>query len=271
MSRILMSVGAAAALVAAACARTSHYEANAFAWNGAVPAGQWVHVRNLTGSISVAAATGTDVQVHASKRWSHRGQDVRFVETATTDGITICALYRSGDTCDAGTYPGHRRGGGGILSSIFRSRSDARVDFVINVPAGVNVDLGSITGPVRAAGTSGSVTAKTINGDIDITSHRGALDLKTINGSVTAALDTLPATGDIEMESINGSITAVLPPQLDGTVEFETVNGRISNPFALTTAGPVNPRKITGTIGTGGSRHVKLSTVNGSVTLLKHA
>jgi hypothetical protein len=268
MSRVLIGVGVAAALGAAGCARTSHYQANAFTWSGAVPAGQWVHVHNTNGTISVVAGTGANVEVHASKRWSRNGDAVHFVESAGPDGVTICVLYRAGDTCSPDNNSSDRHHG--LFSSRGHS-SDARVDFVVDVPASVNVDLASINGSVQASGTSGSVEAKVVNGDINIASHQGSLDLVTVNGNVTAALDTLPATGDISLKSVNGSITAVLPPQLAGFVNLETVAGSVSNGFAISSDGPVNPRHLSGTIGTGGTRHVDLSTVHGTVTLLKHA
>ena len=268
MSRALIGVGVAAALGAAACMHTSHYQANAFTWSGTVPAGQWVHVHNTSGTISVVAGTGANVEVHASKRWSRNGDAVHFVESAGPDGVTICVLYRAADSCSPdnnSTSDRHH----GLFSS--RSRSDARIDFVVDVPPGVNLDLASINGSVQASGMSGSVEAKVVNGDINIASHQGALDLVTVNGSVTAALDTLPATGDISLKSVNGSITAVLPPQLTGFVNLETVAGTVSNGFAISSDGPVNPRHLTGTIGTGGTRHVDLATVHGTVQLLKHA
>ncbi|MGH2877977.1 MAG: DUF4097 family beta strand repeat-containing protein [Solirubrobacteraceae bacterium] len=271
MSRILISAGAVAALVAAGCMHTSHYVSNAFAWTGAVPAGRWIHLRNLRGDISVIPSTGTSVEVHASKRWTHDGDAVHFVQSVGDDGVTICTVTSPGDACSPNHYSNRSEHHGGLFSSLFRKHTDARVDFVVSVPAGVNVDLGDIDGSVRASGTSGTVDAKVVNGSIEIASHQGALDLVTVNGSVTAALDTLPATGNILMKSVNGSITAVLPPKLDGTVSFETVTGRISNGFPVTTDGATSTRKLTGTVGAGGSRHIDLSTVNGSVTLLKHA
>lgn len=267
MSRVLIGVGVAAALGVAGCAHTSHYLANAFTWSGAVPAGQWVHVHNTNGTISVVAATGPNVEVHASKKWTRNGEAVHFVESAGPDGITICVLYHAADSCSPDNSSDNDRHHG-LFSS---RRTDARVDFVVDVPAGVNVDLASINGSVQASGTSGSVEAKVVNGDINIASHQGSLDLVTVNGSVTAALDTLPATGDISLKSVNGSITAVLPPQLTGFVNLETVAGSVSNGFAITTDGPANPRHLTGTIGTGGTRHVDLATVHGTVQLLKHA
>ncbi|HEY7877928.1 MAG TPA: DUF4097 family beta strand repeat-containing protein [Gemmatimonadaceae bacterium] len=270
MSRWHAVLSVAAALTVAGCTQShSHVEADAFVWSGAVAAGKWVHLRNMTGPITVELTPDTQVDVHATKRWRRSGDNVRFVETATADGIAICTVYAAGADCNPDNYSGrHDRS---VLSSIARKTSDASVDYVVRVPAGVNIDLGTVNGPINVAKTSGTVKAETVNGDVEITAHQGALELNTVNGSVTVALDTLPATGDITMHSVNGSITAVLPPQLDGTVMFQTVNGRISNGFPVTSIGPTNAKRIAGSVGAGGVRRIELSTVNGSVTLMKHA
>ena len=92
-----------------------------------------------------------------------------------------------------------------------------------------------------------------------------------MNGSVSAVLDSLTPAGDISLRSVNGSVTAVLPPRFDGSVSFETINGKITSGFPVSASGPVNPRRMFGTVGTGGARRVELSTVNGSVSLIKHS
>jgi len=42
---------------------------NSFKWNGQIAAGNWVNVHNLNGTVTVGAATGSEVQVTATKRW----------------------------------------------------------------------------------------------------------------------------------------------------------------------------------------------------------
>ena len=268
MRRFLIAVGIAAFVASGCVARRAHYQANAFEWTGTVPAGQWLHVHNLNGTISVVAAKDANVEVHASKKWTHGGDEVHFVKNVGPDGVTICVLYHSGDDCSADQSSRSSRHHG-LFS--FHSSSDAQTDFVIDVPPGVNLELANVSGSVQASGTSGTVDARVVNGEINVASHEGALDLVTVNGSVTAALDTLPATGDISLKTVNGSVTAVLPSALNGFVSFETVTGHISDAFTATSNGAPSTKKFDGTIGTGGSRHVTLSTVNGSVSLLKHA
>jgi DUF4097 and DUF4098 domain-containing protein YvlB len=159
----------------------------------------------------------------------------------------------------------------GFLSSVFHKRSDASIDYIVRVPAGVNLDLSTVNGPVNVAGTSGEVHAQTVNGEIAIAAREGSLKLNTVNGSVSAVLDSLQPAGDVSLRSVNGSVTAVLPPLLDGTVSFETINGKITSGFPITATGPVNPKRMFGTVGSGGAHRIELSTVNGSVSLMKHS
>ena len=48
--------------------------------------------------------------------------------------------------------------------------------------------------------------------------------------------------------------------------QAETVNGNISTDFPLTIQGKLNPKHISGTIGSGG-RELGLKTVNGNIEL----
>ena len=181
----------------------------------------------------------------------------------------ICTLYDAHGRCAPFDYAA--QGHHGFLSSIFHKRSDATVDYVLRVPAGVNIDLSTVNGPVSVAGTSGDVRVETVNGEIQIAARQGSLKLNTVNGSVSAVLDSISAAGDVSLHTVNGSVTAVLPPQLDGRVSFETVTGNIKTGFAVTAEGPTNPKHMSGIIGAGGARRIDLSTVNGSVSLMKHS
>lgn len=268
MSRPRAVLLLAAALAAAGCSHM-HIEHDAFVWTGTVAPGKWVHIRNLTGSITVEATSGTQIDIRATKRWQRDGNSVRFVQNTTGDGIVVCTLLDSRGRCTPEDYAAQGRRG--FLSSVFHKRSDATVDYVVRVPAGVNIDLSTVTGPVKVAGTSGDVRAQTVNGEIAIAAREGSLKLNTVNGSVTAVVDSLTPAGDISIRSVNGSVTAVLPPRFDGSVSFETINGKITSGFPVTATGPVSPRRMFGTVGGGGAGRVELSTVNGSVSLIKHS
>src|SRR6185437_8384490 len=94
-----------------------------------------------------------------------------FVKNVGPDGVTICVLYHSGDDCSADQSSRSSRHHG-LFS--FHSSSDAQTDFVIDVPPGVNLELANISGSVQASGTSGTVDARVVNGEINVASHEGA-------------------------------------------------------------------------------------------------
>src|SRR5262249_25416169 len=78
---------------------------NSFKWSGPIAAGNWVNVHNLNGSVTVGAATGSEVQVTATKRW-RRGDPamVRIEAKKVGESIVICALWGERATCDESGY-----------------------------------------------------------------------------------------------------------------------------------------------------------------------
>src|SRR2546425_1082323 len=99
-------------------------------------------------------------------------------------------------------------------------------------------------------------------------STSGYAEATTVNGSIVAAMGKASWTDGVEFRSVNGGITLDLPPSLSGEVRAETVNGEIFTDFPLTVTGRLGPRRVTGTIGSGG-RQLALSTVNGNIRLRK--
>jgi DUF4097 and DUF4098 domain-containing protein YvlB len=68
---------------------------------------------------------------------------------------------------------------------------------------------------------------------------------------------------------VNGGITIDLPANVSTDVRASTVNGGIVTDFPLTVIGRLGPRRLNGTIGSGG-RRLELSTVNGTIRLRKN-
>jgi DUF4097 and DUF4098 domain-containing protein YvlB len=65
---------------------------------------------------------------------------------------------------------------------------------------------------------------------------------------------------------VNGSITVTFAGDVNADVTASTVNGGINTDFPLEVRGRFGPRRVSGTIGTGG-RELALSTVNGAIHL----
>src|SRR6476620_4749257 len=83
---------------------------NAFNWNGKVPAGRWIRVRNLNGPLTVGAASGDNVEVTAVKRWRRGDPSVVHFETQKVgpndESVLICALWGERARCDENGYRG---------------------------------------------------------------------------------------------------------------------------------------------------------------------
>ena len=132
-------------LAAPAAARAQDYdgdtrvERNVFAWDGAVPAGRWVYVRNLNGPVRVAPSA--DAQVHVTVDRRSRGdadpREVRIVQQRAADGqsVVLCALWGPETRCGEDDYRGQRSGWYGSQ----RRNGSTSVEFTVRVPSTVRL------------------------------------------------------------------------------------------------------------------------------------
>ena len=233
-------VVATAALVVAAAVPAAAQREDTFRWSGPLAAGKTLEVRGINGSIDARPAAGGMVEIVAHKEGKDDDPgavDIEVVEGA--DGIRVCAVYpgKHGgrvNSCREGNH------GDGDMDN------DVVVDFTISVPTGV------------------AFHGTTVNGSIDVATLRSDVRVSTVNGGIDVA-----ATGTVEAETVNGSITLTLPAGTNASVSAQTVNGGFSSDFPLTVeAGRWGPKRVSGTIGSGGGR-LNLETVNGGITIRK--
>jgi hypothetical protein len=235
---------------------------NAFTWSGELAAGARLIARNLNGAVRVEASSGRTLEIVAHKRWRRGDPTVVIVEaTRINNGrdVLLCAKWTPETECSEGGY--RSRSNGGMRSN------DVSVDFVIKLPAGAHLTAATVNGAVQISGVSGEVRANTINGSVEAESTSGWVMAETVNGNVRVKMTQVPERG-AEYKTVNGSISVTLPSGLNATVEARTVNGSISTDFPVQVEGAISPRRLRGTVGTGGPR-IEMSTVNGSIRLLK--
>lgn len=242
-------------------------ERDAFRWEGAVPDGRWLYLRNLNGPVRVERGSGGRVVVTADRRT--RGDvdardRVRFVNQKADDGqgVVICALWGDRASCDERGYRSNNDG--------WRGRDDRNgwtsVEFTVRVPEGVRLDVSTVNGGLEIRGAPSEVVARTVNGSVRAESNGGPVAARTTNGSVYARMGSVGDARDLEFTTTNGSVTVEVPPSLGAEIEMSTVNGRVETDFPVTIQGRIDPRRLRATLGDG-SRRVRLRTVNGSVTL----
>jgi hypothetical protein len=226
-------------------------------WHGRVAAGKTLEIRGVSGSITADPASGDEVVVTAEKRARRSDPDeVRIEVVQNGDGVTICAVYPgSGNRCGSDDdYHAH-----------VRDNNDVEVRFHAQVPAGVRFVGGNVNGDVEVGDLSGPVKASTVNGGVRLETSSGDASGSTVNGSITAVVRG-QGQGPLRFRTVNGSVTVSLPKALNADLQAETVNGSIQSDFPITVMGRLSPRHLDGRIGQGG-RDLRLETVNGSIHL----
>lgn len=238
-------------------------EAQDFDWRGRLEAGQVIEIKGINGAIEAVPASGDEVRVRAEKREGRRGDpdDVTIEVIEHPEGVTICAVYPPGrDGRPNECAPGSR----GRMNT---NNNDTRVSFVVEVPRGVRFAGRNVNGDVEARDLDAEVIARTVNGSVDVATA-GVVRASTVNGGIEATMGRADWQGDLEFETVNGGITITFTGDVDADVTAETVNGSISTDYPLTIQGRFGPKRLRGTIGDGG-RRLSLSTVNGSIELLR--
>jgi hypothetical protein len=252
---------ALSSLALAACRhdRERREEPNAWAWQGDLAAPGVVQIRNTLGSITVEPATDNKVSVVASTSWT-RGdptKDLQFRGVVSGNTVTICAIWNRGE-CSAEEYNSRAKRGSG--------RSDARVAFVVKVPAGVRVDAWTLSGDVtiRAAAP---VKAASVDGDILVGTSVGPVNAETLNGDVDIRMTTIGDTGAIRAVTKNGDAVAYVPEIADGRIDASTMHGEIGSDFGTSQIEAHRiGRKLETTLGAG-SRTYTVQSLNGSAWL----
>lgn len=237
-----------------------------FRWQGRVQPGQTMEIKGVNGSVRAEGYGGSQVEVVADKK-SQRSDtkevEIRVLEHA--GGVTICAVYPSGDSsrpndCEAG------RGGNMNVRD-----NDVEVNFTVRVPAGVRFSGRTVNGGVEAVGIGSDVEASTVNGSINI-SASGIAQASTVNGSIKAVMGSAAWTSELKFNTVNGSITLAFPSGLSADMRAETLNGDVTSDFPMNVQSaqeeerPGRPKRVSATIGSGG-RSLVLKTINGDIRL----
>lgn len=230
-----------------------------FSWSGHIAAGKTIEIKGINGNIRAVHTDGAEVEVTAEKDGRDR-DDLTFEIVEHGDGVTICAMYPGRNNrpneCAAGDE--------GRMNT---EDTRAEADFEVRVPASVLFVGKTVNGNVRATGLTADAHGSTVNGSVSVATQ-GWAEGSTVNGDVEVTAGRADWQGSADFSTVNGSIKITLPADFNAEVEASTVNGDFYSDFPLTVRGKFGPRKITGTIGSGG-RKLELSTVNGSIRINK--
>ncbi|MCA1634846.1 MAG: DUF4097 family beta strand repeat-containing protein [Acidobacteria bacterium] len=221
-------------------------------------AGGRVSLSNLNGKVRVTAWDRNEVRVDAVKR-AYKPERLREAEikiNAGADHIDIETEYpkrereyRSGDKWE-------------------REDNPATVEYTLSVPRGARLDeINLVNGALEIEGVGGTVNASSVNGRVTARGLTGAVELSVVNGRLEASFDHLNESSSVSLSSVNGALTLVIPSDSNALLKADTVHGSISNDFNLPVRrGEYVGRDLEGRLGAGTTR-VKLSNVNGAITI----
>jgi len=270
-------------------------------FNGPVAQGAWFRVRNFKGAIEVRETAGRNVVVTASRRGgSGDEEDVRFDVRRDGANVTVCAIWPRTTRCDANGYSddGYRR------RNDRSDRNVERVDFVVELPGGINlvaatgngtvdvrntgarVEASSGNGEVSVVAPGGGVRISSGNGDLEVDRARGEVDASTGNGDIRVSTSMGPVSAssgngriEVEMASLkgsedmrfstgNGSIDVGFPSNLSAVIDARVPYRNFETDFPIEMAARWGSGSVEGKIGNGG-RRIRFSTGNGRVRIRK--
>lgn len=198
-----------------------------------------IRVRNVSGETTIAVGKPGEVSVHAKKRvrgWSE-DRAKRVLEN-----VEVRIEQRGDDIIVEPRVYEQDRG----WAELFRG-GRAAVDFDIEVPREVQLELSTVSGDVSVTGTRGPLEIRGVSGDIELEDIQGPMRIKTVSG-------------DIRVERFAG---AVETNSVSGEVRFE--RSRLRAPDIVTVSGEVD---IEGSVSGGdGSGDGRVKTVSGEVEL----
>lgn len=227
-----------------------------FNWSGTLSPGQTLEIKGVNGSIHAELASGVLIEVSARKTAKRSDPNsVRIEAAPSANGMTICTVYPGdGSDCQSGKRQHSNT-----------RENDVSVEYTVRVPAGIHFVPTTVNGRVMATGLRSDVDATAVNGNVEIATT-GLVHATTVNGSIHATLGVASWNGSLGFTTVNGSIDLTLPPGTNADVHATTMSGNLSSDFPMTVNDAVGERNMTGRIGAGG-RELKLTTVNGTVTL----
>ena len=240
-----------------------------FEWSGTIARGDVIEIKGVSGNIRATRASGSRVEVVATKHGRRRDLDDVDIEVfEDEDGVTICAMYPVRRSRRRNSRRGPYECEPGGWHDLNIRDTDVEVDFEVRVPAGVRFVGRTISGNVEAEGLDSHVEARTVSGDIYVSTSDLA-DVSTVSGSIEAEMGRADWRGDLEFATVSGDITLSFPDNLDTEVEFESLSGDMDSDFPIAIRSRSNRwigGHIRGTIGDGG-RSLSIKTVSGDLWL----
>jgi len=158
--------------------------------------------------------------------------------------------------------------GGGFWSWITGNNISASVDYVLNIPSSLDLELESVNGGVNVQDMAGAVDLETVNGGIKASGLSGSANVETVNGGINVEFSGELKLEKMKFETVNGGVKVSLPETAAFHLNVSTVNGGIGCDFDLPSDAVKKRRHLDANIN-GGGPTIRIDTVNGGVSVKK--
>jgi len=215
-----------------------------FSYAAPLAAGSTLHLRTARGNISVEPSKDDTLRVWGDYAWRGSGEpasSVTVTSTALPGAVLVCAQWGGRRSeCTADNYEADLSGRAG----------KTRVNFRVQVPAGVKLDLLGIDSEIVSA-SSAPVMARSVNGDVTVVTSVGPVRAETLNGDVDARMTTLANADSVIVKTLNGEAWAFLPELVSATVDVQVANGDLASDFSSLAAAAQATKHLQARLGTG--------------------
>jgi DUF4097 and DUF4098 domain-containing protein YvlB len=112
-----------------------------------------------------------------------------------------------------------------------RTRVPSSGDVMISVPADTSLTARSLNGDIDAEGLRGEFDLQSNNGHITLTNVSGSVLANSLNGPIKVSMEKVDAAKPLSFSTLNGSIEVTLPADWKANVKLNTNHGEIWTDF----------------------------------------
>ncbi|MBM3240101.1 DUF4097 domain-containing protein [Candidatus Poribacteria bacterium] len=230
---------------------------------------QKIIVNNVDGDINIRTQNSNEINITAEKLITADSMESArsFAQQVDID------VYRNGDILRIETVSPY---------SMSKEIGEVRVDYEIEIPLIMDVEVSNTTGDVTVEDTDGDIDIATTNGDIIVANVSGDVEATNINGEIALSdiegeVDANSTNGDLTMsirsatvncqaKTTNGDIILYIKYDASTQGTLRTVNGKIESDFSIER--PRREGRWELKLGSGDGK-LDLWTTNGDIKLLK--
>jgi Toastrack DUF4097 len=200
-----------------------------------------LELRVRSADVQVRATEGTDVRVRGTFEIRAPNEDeanriydeIQLREERTSDSLRL-------------TEPDDRPGFAGTLNRIFGGGDHGGLDLEVELPAGSELRLDTVSGDVKATGLRGAQRYHTVSGDLYLTEMGGSVRVNTVSGDATVrGVEPM----DLRAEAISGDLRLSAP--LIRGLRSTSVSGDIGIEGELSPSGEFRAETVSGDLSIG--------------------